>query len=596
MAARKGWILAALIVFTLAGLGLVGMGLVLSEKKVRVRPASTLVLDFADPVLEDMGSDAESRFFYRDTPTLWDHLRALDHAAKDENIEAVLLRIDGIDMGWAKSEELRAKLAELQESGTKVIAYIQGGGDQEYVLASAADVIYMAPNSTLDLDGLAAYEMYFKGTLDKLGVKADLEHIGEYKSAAEPFTQASASEAAREASNALLDATFADIRTAIEDSRGLDSATVARVIDEGPYSSKRAQAAGLVDSLLYPDELADLLPGGEGGTQLSVEEYLATLPAVEGPAAAPRIAIVHATGTIVSGKSGTDPVWGRTIGADSFADALQEARDQDGVKAIVVRIDSPGGEVYASHLMWRAIDKAAEDVPVVASFSDLAASGGYYMAMGADTVVADAATLTGSIGVVGGKFNLGGLYEKLGMNVEVQSRGANAQFQSSVRDFTPAERERYRSEMFDDYKTFVGIVAANRGMSEEEIDHVARGRVWTGGQAEERGLVDVIGGLEKSIEVAKVMAGLPAGREVRVEIFPRIRRTFVQEFVNKLWEDEDLGAATARARIAGGALGMLGGSPLVAGLLQPELELLGALRPLGAGRKLAILPYRIRVR
>ncbi len=593
MAVRKGWILAMLVVFGLAGLGLVGLGLVLSEKKVKVQPASTLVLDFADPILEDMPGDAESRFFYRDTPTLWDHLRALEHAANDPNIEAVLLRIDGIDLGWAKGEELRAKLLELQERGTKVIAYLEGGGDQEFVLASAADVIYMAPGTNLALDGLAAYEMYFKGTLDKLGVKADLEHIGEYKSAAEPFTQTAASQAAREASAALLDATWNEVVAAIGESRGLDSAAVARIIDAGPYTSAQARAAGLVDSLLYPDQLEALLPGGAGGTQIGIDEYLATLPPTEGPANSPKIAIVHATGTIVAGKSGTDPVWGRTVGADSFLDALEQAREERGVRAIVVRIDSPGGEIYASHLMWRAVDQAARSLPVVASFSDLAASGGYYMAMGADTVVADRSTLTGSIGVLGGKFNVSGLYEKLGMNVEVQARGANAQFQSSLRNFTPAERERYRSEMFDEYRTFVGIVARNRGRSEEEIDQVARGRVWTGGQAEERGLVDVIGGLERSIAVARTMAGLDDDERVRVEIFPRIKRTFVQEMVNRIWEEEDLGQAT-RARGAA-ALGRVD-AVLVARLLRPELELMGALLRLGAGRKMAVLPFRLEIR
>lgn len=594
MAVRKGWILAVLVVFGLAGLGLVGLGLVFSEKRVKVQPASTLVLDFSDSILEDMPADAESRFFYRDTPTLWDHLRALDHAADDPNIEAVLLRIENVDLGWAKSEELRAKLEELQERGTKVIAYVEGGGDHEYMMASAADVIYMAPNTQIYLDGLASYEMFFKGTLDKLGVKADLEHIGEYKSAAEPFTQREASDAAREASIALLDATYADLVAAIGESRGLDSATVARVIDAGPYSSKQAHAAGLVDSLIYPDQLEDLLPGGAGGSQLTVEEYLATLPPVEGPAGAPKIAIVHATGTIVGGESGTDPMWGRTVGSDSFLEALEEARDEKGVRAIVVRIDSPGGEVYASHLMWRAVREASADLPVVASFSDLAASGGYYMAMGADTVVSDRATLTGSIGVIGGKFNLGGLYEKLGMSVEVHSRGENAQFQSTLRDFTPAERERYRSEMFDEYQTFVGIVAQSRGTSAERIDEVARGRVWTGGMARERGLVDIEGGLETSIAVAKRMAGLEADQDVRVEIFPRIKRTFVQEFVNKVVEDEDLGAAVrsrARARSGGSPL-----APWLTGLVKPELELMGALLRLRGGGKLAVLPFRIEIR
>ena len=595
MAVKKGWILAVLVVFGLAGLGLVGLGLMFSEKKVKVQPASTLVLDFADPILEDMPADAESRFFYRDTPTLWDHLRALEHAATDPNVEAVLLRIEDVDLGWAKAEELRHKLEELQDRGTKVIAYIEGGGDQEYMMASAADVIYMAPNTQLYLDGLASYEMFFKGTLDKLGVKADLEHIGEYKSAAEPFTQREASEAAREASSALLDETFTDLRSAIADSRGLDSAAVMHVIDNGPYTSKQAQAAGLVDSLIYPDELEDLLPGGAGGTQVSVEDYLATLPPVEGPVNAPKIAVVHATGTIVGGESGSDPMWGRTIGADSFIEALEEARDERGVRAIVVRIDSPGGEVYASHLMWRAIDQAAGHLPIVASFSDLAASGGYYLAMGADTIVADRATLTGSIGVIGGKFNLAGLYDKLGMNVEVQARGQNAQFQSTLRDFTPAERERYRSEMFEEYRTFVGIVARNSGTSAERIDEVARGRVWTGGMAQERGLVDIEGGIESAIDVAKGMAGLDADEEVRVEMFPRIKRSFVQEFVNRVVEEEDLGTA-ARARAArAGALGGLP-APWLAGLLKPELELMGAFMRLHGGKKLAVLPFRIEIR
>lgn len=596
MAVRKGWILAVLVVFSLAGLGLVGLGLVFSEKKVRVQPASTLVLDFADPILEDMPGDAESRFFYRDTPTLWDHLRALEHAANDPNIEAVLLRIDGVDFGWAKTEELRQKLVDLQDRGTKVIAYLEGGGDQEFMLASAADLIYMAPNSDLSLDGLASYEMFFKGTLDKVGVRADLEHIGEYKSAAEPFTQTAASQAAREASAALLDATWNDLIGAIGESRGLDSTTVTRLIDEGPYSSIRARAAGLVDSLLYPDQLEALLPGGKGGTQIGIREYLETLPRVEGPANGPRIAIVHATGTIVSGKSGTDPVWGRTIGAETFMRALEQAREEPGVRAIVVRIDSPGGEVYASHLMWRAIDEAAADLPIVASFSDLAASGGYYMAMGADTVVADGATLTGSIGVLGGKFNVSGLYDKLGVSIEVQSRGANAQFQSSLRNFTPAERERYRSEMYEEYKTFVGIVARSRGVSDEAIDQVARGRVWTGGQAEERGLVDVIGGLERSIDLAKVMAGLAVDQPVRVEIFPRIKRTFVQEFVNRVWEEEDFGQAMGARAQRGVGPGVLAAAPWLAGLRRPELELMGAFLRLGAGRRQAVLPFRIEVR
>jgi len=586
MSDRKGWIVAVLVIFALAGLGLVGLGIVFSGGSNRIAPASTLVLDFADPVAEshDVGG---SRFFTRDVPTFWDHLRALDHAADDPHIEAILLRIESVDLGWAKAEELRVKLAEVQERGTPVIAYLEGGGDLEYLLASAAGTVYMAPNTDLNLDGLASYETFFKGSLDKLGVKADLEHVGEYKSAGEPFTRSSMSEAAREAAQSLLDEAWGDLVAAIGEAREMDSSAVAAIIDKGPFTSKQARAAGLVDSLLYPDELEEILPGGLGGTELTLEHYLATLDA-EAPLGGPRIAIVHAEGTIVGGESGADPMWGRTVGAQTFLDALDEAVDVGGVKAIVVRVDSPGGEVYASHLMWRGVQQAAREVPVVASFSDVAASGGYYLAMGADSVFADRATLTGSIGVLGGKFDLSGLYEKLGVGVEVQSRGANALYQSSIREFTPAERERYRSEMFEEYRTFVGIVAENRGATVDSIDSVARGRVWTGGQAEERGLVDGIGGLETAIDVARAMAGIDPDAEIVVETFPRIERTFLQQLVQRVLAEEDLGALEARLLASAG--------PWPTRLLRAPLAQAASLARLAHGRRLALLPFSIDIR
>jgi protease-4 len=308
MAAPRGWIVALIVVFGLFGLGLIGLGVFLSQKKVEVKPATTLVLDFKDEVLEDTQVSGRSRYFYRETPTLWDYLRALDHASHDPNIEAVLLKIDGVDMGWAKSEELRDKLVQLEERGKKVIAYVESGEDQDYVLASAADIIYMAPQSSIELDGVATSSMYLKGTLDKLGIKAEMEHIGEYKDAAEPLTRTEASDAAREAENSLLDETWATIVHAVADSRGLDSTAVVELINKGPYTSAQAMAAGLVDSLVYDDQLDSLLPGGDGGERLLLEDYLATLPKEEGPAGAPKIAIVNVSGTIVSGKSGMDPL------------------------------------------------------------------------------------------------------------------------------------------------------------------------------------------------------------------------------------------------------------------------------------------------
>jgi len=603
MAAPKGWIVALIVVFGLFGLGLVGLGVFLGQKKVEVKPATTLVLDFKDEVLESQPTSGKSRFLYRDTPTLWDYLRALDHASHDPNIEAVLLKIDGIDMGWAKAEELRDKLLELSDHGKKVIAYIESGEDQDYLLASAADEIYMAHETSIGLDGVSSSSMYLKGTLDKLGIKADMEHIGEYKDAAEPLTRTEASDAAREAEASLIDEAWNTLVTSIADSRQLDSTAVVDLINKGPYTSDQAMAAGLVDSLIYDDELDGLLPGGEGGERLTLDDYLAALPPVEGPAGAPRIAIVNVDGTIVTGKSGIDPLWGRTIGSDTFLDALDDAKAEPDLKAIVVRVDSPGGEVYASHVMWRGLKKAAEEVPVVASFSDLAASGGYYMAMGADTILSDDATITGSIGVLGGKFNVKGLYDKLGINVETLAKGDNSQWMSSVRDFSPAERERYVAEMFDEYRTFVGVVAANRGTSPEDIDPIARGRAWTGGQAYENGLVDELGGLEDAVRTAKTMAGLKPDAEVRVEIYPRAKRTFLQELVSRVVTDDDLsdlslvggganGAAAIRAAERGA---IVDGTDLASWLAHPA-ALLHAVQRLGGTRTFAILPYRVSVR
>ncbi len=594
MAAPKGWIVALIVVFGVFGLGLAGLGVFLAQKKVEVKPATTLVLDFKDEVLEEQPAGGRGRFFYRDTPTLWDYLRALDHAAKDKNIEAVLLKIDGVDMGWAKSEELRDKLQELEEHGKKVVAYVEGGENQDYLLASAADVIYMAPSTSIGLDGVASSSMYLKGTLDKVCIKADMEHIGEYKDAAEPLTRTEASDAAREAENSLLDEAWATLVHGVMDSRGFDSTAVVALLNKGPYTSQQAMNAGLVDSLVYEDELDGLLPGGEGGERLTLEDYLATLPRVEGPSGAPKIAILNATGTIVSGKSGVDPVWGQTVGSDTFLDALDDIRDEGNLKAIVVRVDSPGGEVYASHKMWHGLKAAAHEVPVVASFSDLAASGGYYMAMGADTILADDATLTGSIGVVGGKFNIKGLLDKVGVNVEENVRGDNALWMSSTRDFTPAERERYVSEMFDEYKTFVSIVAANRGSTPEDIDPIARGRVWTGGQAYENGLVDEQGGLEDAIATAKSMAGLAPDADVRIEVYPRVKHTLLQEVISRAVNDEDM-EDFSRMGASGAGLGLVEGGGLELWLRRPDL-LLRALTRIGGTHTFAILPHRVRIR
>jgi len=537
MAVRTKWVFGLLAVFVICGAGLIALGMWLGGHQVEVKSNSTLVVDLPEDIEEDLPPDVRTDLFYEDQPTLWETVHAIRHAAKDPHIKTLLLKTEGIDWGWAKIEELHDAVAAFEDSGKTVVAWMEGGDERDYYLCSVADEVYMPPQSMLRVDGFAAYVSFIKGTLDKVGVVADMEHIGEFKDAADPLTRKDMSAPSKEALNALLDDRYADFVAGVADARGITVDEVKQKVDAGPYRSEDAMTAGLIDSVLYEDEVDDLLPGGEDGNRIDLEDYVAHDS--YGPVTAPRIGIVFASGTIVPGKSGYDAVWGRTLGHETLTKAMNEARDDDKVKAIVLRVDSPGGDTYASNAMWRAVREANKEKPVIASFSDLAASGGYYLAMGADSLVAEPGTLTGSIGVLGGKFNLSGLYQKIGMSVEVLSRGENAQFYSPVRSFTPAEREKFVSQLWSDYKTFIGIVAQNRKQTPEEIDALARGRVWTGGQAYERSLVDTLGGFETAIALAKKKAGIAPNAEVRYVVYPKVQRPFLRRLVDQLWNEPD---------------------------------------------------------
>jgi protease-4 len=542
MAVRTGWVFTLLAVFLVAGAGLVALGVWLGGERVSVKPSSTLVLDLASDIQEDIPPSARSQFFYDDSPTLWETVASVRYAARDERIETICLKMRGIEWGWAKLDELRDALAEFQEADKRVVCWMEGGGEKDYYLASIADDLYMPSTSFLRVDGFAAYISFFKGTLDHIGVVADLENIGEYKNAAEPLTRKNMSEPSRREMNLLIDERFDDFLASTAEARGWTVAQMREKVDAGPYRSQEAMAAGLVDSLLSEEEVLGLLPGGEDGNRVDLEDYMGV--ASRGGSSAPRIAIVFATGTIVSGKSGMDPVWGRTLGHESFAKSLRDARDDDKVRAIVLRVDSPGGDTYASNQMWHEVARAAEVKPVIASFSDVAASGGYYLAMGADTLVAQPGTVTGSIGVIGGKFNVSGLYQRLGMNVEVLSRGRNAEIFSPMRNFTPSEREKYVAQLWDEYREFVQIVAANRMRGEAEIESLARGRVYSGGLALEKGLVDTLGGFETAIGLAKSSAEIEPDQEVRVVLYPHVQRTFLNRLVSQLFEESDAAATS----------------------------------------------------
>ena len=468
----------------------------------------------------------------------------LDSIRTNDKAIGVLLRIENLGVGWAKLQEIRNKIIQLRETGKVVIGYLDGGGNAEYLLACAADRMFLTPAGTVGLTGLRAEVMFYAGLFEKLEIEAQMLSIGKYKSAIEPFTQELMSEPFREAVNAILDDLhFQQIEMIAAGRTHLDAVAVAKLIDEGPFTAQEALEKGLVDDLLYYDELLLSIQTESAKPIEIVTNYgkqSKEVPDLTGFAGlmrffsmlsppkknpqrldTPRIALIYAAGPILSDVPDSPFGTGQIITTGELSDALRQVRTDNSVKATVIRIDSPGGSALASDLIWREVLLTQREKPVVVSMSDVAGSGGYYIAMAAGTIVAQPGTITGSIGVFGGKFNLKGLYNKLGLTKEVISRGRNANIYSDYGSFTPTERERVEKLMKTVYENFVRKAAEGRGITEEEIHEIAQGRVWTGKQAKEIGLVDVLGGLDTAFSVAKVNAGLSNDDEVQIFVLPK---------------------------------------------------------------------------
>jgi len=504
------------------------------EKPPEVEENSFLMLTVGGELQEEVSGFFDVPFLEREKATLADVIECIHKAKVDERIDGIVVKITPFAFGWGKAQEIRDKLAWFrQETNKSLVAYIVSGGDKEYYLASVCDKIYLPEASDLFVDGLAAQVLFMRGAFDKLGIIPDLEHIGRYKSASDILTKKTFTEAHREVTNAILDDSFGRLVEVLAEARGFSTAEIRELIDSGSFTSTAALHAGLVDSLIYEDEL-HLVLGVEDEDEfetVSLEDYARVKPSSLKLGKGPKIAIVYAVGTITEGKNSYSPLWGKTMGSDTMVEALRDARKAKGVRAIVLRIDSPGGSGLASDFIWREVNRAAEEKPFIASMSDVAGSGGYYIAMAADTIVAQPGTLTGSIGLVTGKFTNKGLYEKLGLNKEIVTRGANAAMFSDTRSFTAGERRKLLKQMWEWYSSFVRKAAEGRRMTEEELDRVARGRVWTGAQALEIGLVDEIGGLERAIEIAKAKAGIPEDSDVTLVVFPKKKASFLQKLL-----------------------------------------------------------------
>jgi protease-4 len=457
------------------------------------------------------------------TLTVGAYVDLIRKATQDERIEQIVLRPGPLGTApRARVEELRAALQQFRAAGKHITAYLEQGGLQAYYLATVADRIILMPTASLDVAGLASYDVFLRGTLDLVGAEPDFVHVGKYKTAVNTYTEKTWTPPHREMSESLLTAQFNELVGAIAEGRRKTPDEVRALIDQGPFLPNDALRVGLVDALAYDDQLDDLDDPVPARTTSAVE-YRDVSWASLGKAPRARVAVIHASGVITEGESRNDPVNGSVLGAESFIEDLRAARDS-GVKAIVVRIDSPGGSAQAADMMWRELSiSRSEKLPIIVSMGDLAASGGYYMAVAGDAIVAQPSTLTGSIGVYSGKFAIAGTLGKLGVHQESLSLGRFAEMTSGLRTFTPEEREKMTESVQAIYDTFIERVAEGRRKTAEDVDQLAQGRVWTGRQALEYGLVDALGGLTDAVAIAKAKAGVREEEEVELVMYPKSR-------------------------------------------------------------------------
>ena len=453
---------------------------------------ATLVLRIdGDPV--DGGSDDGIRQLLpvQRAQTVRTIVENIRKAQRDTRVSALLVRPAGLSSPYlAKVQEIRDAIVEFRRSGKPAVAFLESGGQTEYYLATACDRVFLSPSSPLELTGFATYEMFLRGTLDKIGAVPDMLHIGAYKTAVNQLTEKGFTPAHREMAESLNRDHFDQLVKAVADARKKSEADVRALLDEGPFLPEDALRAGLIDDVAYEDQLGDKgkVPLAKGH-RIELDDYQRVSAASVGLGRGPKVAVIYASGTIVSGRSGYDPLNGSVLGSDTLIDSIRKVRDAQDIKAVVLRIDSPGGSAIASDVIWRELVLLRDSKPgkaLVVSMSDLAASGGYYMAVAAPQIVAEPGTLTGSIGIFGGKVVTGGTYAKLGVNIEGISAGKFSDMNSPIRPYNDAERRKVGEQLQAFYDQFVERVAASRQMTPERIDAMAQGRVWTGRQAKQK--------------------------------------------------------------------------------------------------------------
>jgi protease IV len=530
--------------FLLAVLGIALLISALRNSGPTIHDNSVLVLSIKGTMPDYVPSDPFARALGQDDNSLTNLLWQIRKAKTDKRIKAILFDIDFTGAGWGQADEIRDAIADFRTSGKPAYAYMMLGTNKEYYIASACDRIYLPPPGNLFTFGLSAEAVFMRGSLDKLGIYPDVFKIGKYKNAPDMFTEKKMTDAQREVINSMLDDLYGRIVTTTAETRKKSPEEVRAIIDNAPYTAQQAKEVGLIDDTKYRDEVENELKQRLGYKEdeklrlVKGSEYREVSPESLNLNKGEKIAVIYASGTIGLGSSDDSPFGDQSVGSTTMVKALNTARDDSSIKAIVIRIDSPGGSAFASDEIWHAIENAKTKKPVVVSMGDVAASGGYYIACNANRILAEPSTVTGSIGIFAGKPVMKGFYDWLGMSNEYVLRGKNAGMFRETEQFSPEERAKFEEIISKAYyDQFVPKVAKGRNKTVEEVDSLGQGRVWMGSQAKERGLVDEFGGLERAIAVAKQLANLPADKEVRRVILP-YPRTFFQRMFNQEGEDE----------------------------------------------------------
>jgi protease-4 len=519
----------------------------LKDRTPQVEGNSVLYLRLSGDIPERVAVDYPIPFLKQsDILTVTDIWGILRKAAVDSRIKAIILEPESVSIGWGKMQELRADIEQFKKSGKPVYAFLRTPSAREYYIAAAANRIYMEPQDYLMLKGARFEVMYFRGTLDKLGVTVDVEHDGKYKDFGDMFTRTNMSPETKEVLTSMLDGLYGELVEGIANGRKKSPDEIRATIDNGPFLSDQAVKAGLVDRLRFEDEVfGDLKTDLKQNDLKKVTDhvYSKTPFSSVGLGGKQRVALIVAEGDITRGDADSDGTDG--IESTYLDKVLRQVGNDASVKAAIVRIDSPGGEVTASDELWREMNQLSKKKPIVISMSDYAASGGYYMAMTGDPILAYNGTVTGSIGVVFGKPNLHGLYDKLGITKDEISRGRFADIDSDYQPLSDAARAKLKDGIDVEYRDFINKVAAGRHRQFEDIEPIAQGRAWLGSQAKGNGLVDEIGGIDRAIEMVKKKANIAPGENINLVTYPP-RRSIFDLLMQKQTQDADVEVRLAK--------------------------------------------------